>query len=236
MSTKILVCADEYAALKKAASRPQRSPSPEEVPEKIDEINREILAKPESEDVRQAERAELPKPKTAANTGSSGDEGDKGLQDTLSFLPKRQRGKAVGFIREVSSHPEVDLRHGIVFVKGKKAGHMFQILLHFFGSSKERGIGEKSFLSKFLHGVGKEKKKKTPGKKQKKSVNAESRKKKSVKVKSREKKSVKLERRNENTEKTKPGRKKEKRKSRKTGIVKQENVKPLNENIVSLFR
>ncbi len=198
---KILVGEDEYAALKKAAARARpASPSPSEsVPKKMEAINKDVVARQENEEMREVSGEE--------KTGSTSHELDRTpwkeeeeeeeedeqdplrqldelLAEYLSFVPKRRQKNAQKFVKGLILSPQVDVRHGVVYVKGKRVGHFFLILQHFFGGARAAPPKQKEFLARFLPA---EKKKKKICRLSQASKTAEAKKKKEKKKKEKKK-------------------------------------------------
>ncbi len=167
---KVLVNEEEYQALKRAARPRPPSPRPtlEEVPEKMQDVNKEVIARQENEEMRKVAGEEEPRKEEQREEGEGGEESfddDEKLDDYLSFVPKRNRSRARDYMRCMISSPAVEVRNGIVYVRGKKAGHFFPILQHFFGKAGRSPPREAEFLSAFLPSGRKKrekKKKKSP--------------------------------------------------------------------------
>ncbi len=151
---KILVNEEEYQALKRAACpRPPSPPPSLEVPEKMQDINREVIACQENAHMRKVIGGSPPEDKEEKEEEEDGEfPSDGELDNYLSFIRKRNRRRARDYMRCIILSPAVDVRNGVVYVKGKKAGHFFPILQHFFGKTGDLPPKEREFLSAFLPG------------------------------------------------------------------------------------
>ncbi len=159
---KILVREDEYQALKKAVARPRSSPPPppplseeteDTVPEKLEAINKHVVVDQENREMREVAQGEGDQ----KHAQKEEKEESYNLNVYLSFLPPRERANAKMFIKNMILHPGVDIEDGAVYVMGKRAGHIFLILQHFFGNVG--AIRERDFLARFLPPSVKKKKK-----------------------------------------------------------------------------
>ena len=97
---------------------------------------------------------ELPAASDSGQEGEEdGDGGVVGCRNALNFLPRKKATIAEKLISGLLAHPEVDVKNGLLIVKGRKLGHLIQALHVLFVDSK-KARADKKFLKKFLRQSG----------------------------------------------------------------------------------
>ncbi len=130
----------------------QVSPLQTDTVQAVDAVNQRVVKAKESaewnevlspgegskvdDDIDGVEKEDEQEEKSGGGLGGGGGEeevGGKGPVFELAFLPPGKRAKARDMLNKLVCHPSVDVEKGIVYVKGKRAGHMFFLLHEIFG-------------------------------------------------------------------------------------------------------